>query len=164
MKEVIIMGNIMERYYSNDDYEYAHGYRGSVHICISMEGSAKVITETKFKEFAEIGRSQEIDKTLKVGDLIYLDEDNVNYPIENISTDLEGNTLYFIDKTVKIVDAKNIEETKIEAQKFYDDWKAKKEEFHLSEKKEEGNYKIKEVADKETSKMESLWKYIRGKK
>src|SRR5699024_11371463 len=121
MKEVIIMGNIMERYYSNDDYEYAHGYRGSVHICIPMEGSAKVITKTKFKEFIEIGRSQEIDKTLKVGDLIYLDEDNVNYPIENISTDLEGNTLYFIDKTVKIVDAEKSEETKNGAQKSKDD-------------------------------------------
>jgi len=164
MKEVIIMGNVMERYYSNDDYEYARGYRGSVDIYIPMGGSAKVITKTKFKEFIEIGRSQEIDKTLKVGDLIYLDEDNVNYPIENISTDFEGNTLYFIDKTVKIVDAKNIEETKIEAQKFYDDWNTKKEKCYLSEKKETKNYGIKAVADKETSKMESLWKYIRGKK
>lgn len=155
MKEVIIMGNIMERYYTNSEYTYCYGYIPT--------GEAKVVTGTRFKEFAEISRSNEIYKKLKLGDLIYLSEDNKNYTIKNISTDTKGNTIYFINKTVDTVDAEDIEKTKAAAQINYDRWVTVVEEYELREKEKEENEKIKAMVEKEVSKMDSWWKSVRRK-
>lgn len=139
-KEVIIMGEVLERTY---EIGYFHDFY-----------SAKLVQN--FKEYREITRSSKINTSLKIGDHIYLNEENDIYSINKIATNTDGNILYFIDKVVEVLDTEDIEAAKqstLESVKKFN--KMRKEAFE--------EHKQAKMIEKEVSKMDRFWNWGRNK-
>lgn len=128
--EVIIMGKIMERTYTDDIFETEVENLGKKAFNLKSQSYRipKVVEKTIFKEYIEIMKNKKISKDLRKGDFIYFPVDNREYKIEKVLSDTEGNIVYFIDKIVNTVDKENIEAKKLEVKIKIRNWVEQQEE------------------------------------
>jgi len=81
----------------------------------------KIIEEYSFIDYVEIDTQEILNPPLKEGELVYFESENRKYTILEVARNTKGDYIYFINRTFEIIEDEETEESRIKANKKYEE-------------------------------------------